>query len=119
MHNLENYNSGTGGTFVGGDTEPENQDVEQGTKSNEKHDKNPTNKRLSYLKSACEMVRLRSSETAVTFLYLPKLPRLDSSSKEENVSKAENYLTNLDILTNHWPPTLLVRGVSPVTSTTL
>ena len=65
------------------------------------------------------MVRKRSSETAVIFLYLPKLPRIQNSTKEDHDKKAENYLTNLELLTNHWPPTLLVRGVSPVTSTTL
>ena len=123
LHKLENHNNDTG-TCGTEDIESENQAVEgvyveQGTESHEKPDENQTNKRLSYLKSACEMVRLRSSETAVTFLYLPKLPSLKSSSQEDNVSKAENYLTNLEILTNHWPPTLLVRGVSPVTSTTL
>ena len=76
-------------------------------------------KTILYLKSACEMVRKRSSETAVIFLYLPKPPRIQNSTKEEHYRKAENYLTNLEELTNHWPPTLLVRGVSPVTSTTL
>ena len=78
--------------------------------------------RISCLKSACEMVRCRSSKTAVTFLYLPSPPPLQvrtSVSKEDAVCVAENYLNDLEILTNHWPPTLLVRGVSPVTSTTL
>ena len=78
-------------------------------------------KSLLYLKATCEMVRSRSSETAVTFLYLPEPPvwSHDTSTQEEKATKADNYLTNLEVLTNHWPPTLLVRGVSPVTSTTL
>ena len=74
-----------------------------------------------YLKETCKMVRSRSSETAVTFLYLPEPPVSSNttSTKEQMAAKADNYLTNLEVLTNHWPPTLLVRGVSPVTSTTL
>ena len=98
-----------------------------------KHDKNDpqpdiegsaqsSRPRISFLKSACEMVRCRSSKTAVTFLYLSNPPPLQvrtSVSKEEAVCVAENYLGDLEILTNYWPPTLLVRGVSPVTSTTL
>ena len=81
--------------------------------SSDTHDESTPDKATLYLKSACEMVRKRSSETAVIFLYLPKPPRI------QNSTKAESYLTNLEVLTNHWPPTLLVRGVSPVTSTTL
>ena len=74
-----------------------------------------------YLRAACKMVRSRSSETAVTFLYLPEPPigSHNASNEDEKAQKADNYLTNLELLTNHWPPTLLVRGVSPVTSTTL
>ena len=66
----------------------------------------------AFLKSACETVRRRSTETAVTFLYLPAPP----SGKEEYFVK---YLDALTSLTDNWPPTLMVRGVSPVTSTTL
>ena len=77
---------------------------------------------ISFLRSACEMVRSRSSKTAVTFLYLSKPPALHvgkTVSRDNAISEAENYLSDLAILTNHWPPTLMVRGVSPVTSTTL
>lgn len=65
----------------------------------------------AYLMSASETVKRRSSETAVTFLYLPMPP-----SRQEDYAK---YLDCLTLLTENWPPTLLVRGVSPVTSTTL
>ena len=65
----------------------------------------------AYLKSACETVRRRSTETAVIFLYLPIPP-----SSEDYYVK---YLDALSILSDNWPPTLMVRGVSPVTSTTL
>ena len=66
---------------------------------------------LPYLMSACETVRRRSSETAVTFLYVPIPP-----PSEADYTK---YLDSLTTLTENWPPTLMVRGVSPVTSTTL
>ena len=65
----------------------------------------------AYLMSACETVRRRSSETAVTFLYLPSPP-----TKERDYVK---YSDSLTTLTDNWPPTLMIRGVSPVTSTTL
>ena len=65
----------------------------------------------AYLMSACETVRRRSSETAVTFLYVPIPP--------PNKADYAKYLDCLTTLTENWPPTLMVRGVSPVTSTTL
>ena len=97
------------------------EDERHDTRSNgsDTNNESTPDKTILYLQSACEMVRKRSSETAVTFLYLPKPPRIQNSTKEDHNTKAENYLTNLEVLTNHWPPTLLVRGVSPVTSTTL
>ena len=55
-------------------------------------------------------IQKRSSETAVAFLYLPEPPP---------ETEAEFYLDSLTALTDNWPPTLMVRGVSPVTSTTL
>ena len=76
----------------------------------------------TFLKVAGELVRGKSSKTAVTFLYLPQPPKPQNSaliSEKEMIAKSEAYLENLEELTNHWPPTLLVRGVSPVTSTTL
>ena len=76
------------------------------------HDEAPENRlTAAYLMSACETVRRRSSETAVTFLYLPSPP-----TKERDYVK---YLDSLTTLTDNWPPTLMIRGVSPVTSTTL
>ena len=129
-HSLENYISGQF-SFDRRDIGCNDQSVED--KRHEKcsmdndtndgstpdNDASTPDKNILYLQSACEMVRKRSSETAVIFLYLPKPPRIQNSTKEDHDKKAENYLTNLELLTNHWPPTLLVRGVSPVTSTTL
>ena len=64
-----------------------------------------------YLNSACQTVRRRSADTAVAFLYLPPLPEAEADFAA--------YFDALTRLTQGWPPTLLVRGVSPVTSITL
>ena len=64
-----------------------------------------------YLDEACQLVRGRSRETAVIFLYMPKPP------KDEDLHEA--YLMGLTRLTAHWPPTMIARGLSQVTTTTL
>ena len=90
---------------------------------------------VSYLLSAADAVRRRSADTAVVFLYLPQPPpsarvvsKTPSSSSSATAatseapsqpSEAEEYLKALETLTEEWPPTLMVRGVSPVTSITL
>ena len=66
---------------------------------------------VNYLASVCDLVVCRSHETAVSFLYLPEPPRL--------VRDYESYYNMLTAITENWPPTLLVRGASAVTSTTL
>ena len=122
-HSLENYISDQFSSEQRDTACKENSVEDEGhdkcSISSDTHDESTPDKVTLYLKSACEMVRKRSSETAVIFLYLPKPPRIQNSTKEDHETKAESYLTNLEVLTNHWPPTLLVRGVSPVTSTTL
>ena len=57
------------------------------------------------------MIRQESSNTSVVFAYLPLPP---SSSR-----LSEDYLDQLSLLTDNLPPTCLVHGLSPVTSTTL
>lgn len=57
------------------------------------------------------VIQEQSSGTAVVFLYLPR-PPLDFTQHEE-------YLHCLEVLTNSLPPTVLVHGLHPVTSTTL
>ena len=64
-----------------------------------------------YLRSANDAVRSLSSETAVTFFYLPRPPGRETRHAE--------YYDAITRITNNWPPTLLVHGVSPVTSITL
>jgi len=64
-----------------------------------------------YLKATNEFIRVKCTETAVSFVYLPKPPM----RKEHH----ESYLSKLDLLTQELPPTILVHGVSPVITTTL
>ena len=64
-----------------------------------------------YMQEMNELVMSRSKDTAVVFLYMPCLPHDDSKYPE--------FLDLLTKLTNFWPPTIIVRGVSPVMTTTL
>jgi len=61
-----------------------------------------------------KLIRNQSAETAICFIYLP-MPKELRGSDLQNVS----YLNSLTDLTNNLPPTVLVNGVSAVTSTTL
>lgn len=65
----------------------------------------------NYLKSINELIKEQCDNTAVTFLYLPKI----RGDEEEQ----EAYLNHLEVITNDLPPTVLVHGIHPVTSTTL
>ena len=65
----------------------------------------------SFLKNVNSMIQEHSNSTAVVFMYLP----MPSTHKQER----KHYLQQLDTLTANLPPTLLVHGISPVTSITL
>lgn len=65
----------------------------------------------TYLRSINGMIQEHSAKTAVVFLYLPPPPA--------NVNDNILYFERLNTLTNNLPPTLLVHGINPVTSTTL
>lgn len=66
--------------------------------------------------SANEIIRNRSNATAATFIYLPAPPRLDSPHWAQT---SAHYLELLTALTDELPPTVLVHGISPVTSINL
>lgn len=72
--------------------------------------------RDDYLHAVNAMIKQHSQTTAVLFLYLPPPP-----PPPEDGSDAQRlaYLSQLELLTSGLPPTLLVHGISPVTSTTL
>lgn len=58
-----------------------------------------------------QLLNAHSSDTAVTFIYLPT-PMVDDET-------APQYLSMLEMITENLPPTILVHGISTVTSTTL
>ena len=64
-----------------------------------------------YITRVNQLVLQHSGEAAVLFLYLPKVPM----ERQEKY----NYLRQLDRMTSNLPPTVLVHGIRPVTSTTL
>ena len=64
-----------------------------------------------FLLGVNELIKNQCSTTVVTFLYLPRPPREKCSYPR--------YLQQLDMITEDLPPTVLVHGVHPVTSTTL
>ncbi|KAK0089662.1 hypothetical protein PV325_006085 [Microctonus aethiopoides] len=70
----------------------------------------------SYILGVNQLIREYSNTTAVTFIYLPGPPT--TNSWDENMIY-QQYLQALTELTADLPPTILVHGVSAVTSTTL
>lgn len=64
-----------------------------------------------FLCAVNELLKEHSTAAAVRFLYLP-LPPTDSSQSEQ-------YLTQLDTLTQGLGPTMLIHGLTPVTCTEL
>jgi len=64
-----------------------------------------------YLNGVNELIKIQCQNTAATFLYLPSPPT--------NRNKYSIYLSHLERVTADLPPTVMVHGVHPVTSTTL
>ena len=62
-----------------------------------------------YLTAVNEFIRVKCSETAVSFIYLPPPPAGPPGS----------HVSHLEAITRNLPPTILVNGVSPVITTTL
>nr|XP_014344702.1 PREDICTED: solute carrier family 12 member 9-like [Latimeria chalumnae] len=74
----------------------------------------PTNsERISdqYLQAVNQMILTQESKPAVRFLYLPRPPA--------DTSLYERFLSQLDLMTKDLGPTLLIHGISAVTSTHL
>ncbi|XP_066996534.2 solute carrier family 12 member 9 isoform X2 [Anabrus simplex] len=70
----------------------------------------------TYLLSVNQLIRQHSEQTAATFIYLPPPPSLPIWEEREVYPQFLQLLTEL---TADLPPTILVHGVSAVTSTTL
>nr|XP_018911894.1 PREDICTED: solute carrier family 12 member 9-like [Bemisia tabaci] len=85
------------------------------------HNQGPVDKNSKvYLQKVNKMIQEQSQSTAITFVYLPPPPRdhMDPSGSAIAATR-ENYLQCLSELTTELPPTVLVYGLSAVTSTTL
>ncbi|XP_054716395.1 solute carrier family 12 member 9-like [Uloborus diversus] len=66
---------------------------------------------MAYISGVNTMIKQHSQYTTVLFLYLPPPPPTTESQLQ--------YLEQIDLMTQNLPPTLLVHGISPVTSTAL
>lgn len=64
-----------------------------------------------------QLIQQHCSQTAAIFMYLPA-PPVSNNWEGKNVVQ-QQYLQLLTELTADLPPTILVHGVSAVTSTTL
>lgn len=66
---------------------------------------------LAYISGINTMIKQHSQQSSVLFIYLPPPPLADKEQLQ--------YLQQLDAMTLNLPPTLLVHGINPVTSTAL
>ncbi|XP_030384423.1 solute carrier family 12 member 9 [Scaptodrosophila lebanonensis] len=90
------------------------QQAEEGIDGDLSEDK--LNRSLLYMQRANQIIRERSDQTALSFIYLAAPPKLTST---DFAQRSSNYMDLLTELTAELPPTILVHGVSTVTSTTL
>ncbi|XP_055859334.1 solute carrier family 12 member 9 [Episyrphus balteatus] len=74
------------------------------------------NRSKLYMQRVNQIIRERSDQTAVSFIYLAAPPNTNAPHWEE---RSERYMELLSELTAELPPTILVHGISTVTSTTL
>ncbi|CAG9570365.1 unnamed protein product [Danaus chrysippus] len=70
---------------------------------------------MNYLQKVNSIIKARSSEAVVTFIQLPPPP--PSVNRDDDI--CNDYLKTLDELTKDLSPTILVRGLKSVTSTSL
>ena len=71
----------------------------------------PTDVPNEYVQGINQLVKVQCTNTAITFMYLPKPPAIAQHHKL--------YLDQLKMLSDDLPPTVFVNGIHPVTSTTL
>lgn len=83
---------------------------------NERIQRNNFNVIIFVVSRVNQIIRERSDQTAVTFIYLASPPRIDSTNWKQT---SQQYLELLTELTADLPPTMLVHGVNTVQSTTL
>ncbi|XP_004521821.1 solute carrier family 12 member 9 [Ceratitis capitata] len=74
------------------------------------------NRSKLYMQRANQIIRERSDQTAVSFIYLAAPPQIAAPDFNE---RSARYIELLTELTAELPPTILVHGVNTVTSTTL
>nr|XP_026492915.1 solute carrier family 12 member 9 isoform X1 [Vanessa tameamea] len=75
---------------------------------------------MSYLQRVNRIIKSRCEEgTAVTFVQLPQPPKLSPTPTEADEVICEQYMKVLDEFTKDLSPTILVRGLKSVTSTSL
>lgn len=74
------------------------------------------NRSKMYMQRVNQIIQMKSSATAASFIYLPPPPKLYSPNWNR---KSQLYLDLLTELTVDLPPTILVHGISTVISTTL
>ncbi|XP_051176737.1 solute carrier family 12 member 9 [Leptopilina boulardi] len=77
----------------------------------------PSNVSRAYILNCNQLIQQHCSQTAAIFMYLPA-PPISNTWGGKNVVQ-QQYLQLLTELTADLPPTILVHGVSAVTSTTL
>ncbi|CAH0731680.1 unnamed protein product, partial [Brenthis ino] len=75
---------------------------------------------MNYLQRVNSIIKSRCEEgTAVTFVQLPPPPKLPPTPSSKDDAICEQYLKILDEFTKDLSPTILVRGLKSVTSTSL
>ncbi|KAH8377328.1 hypothetical protein KR093_004893 [Drosophila rubida] len=74
------------------------------------------NRSLLYMQRVNQIIRDRSDQTALSFIYLAAPPK---PTLPDFHDRSASYVELLTELTAELPPTILVHGVSTVTSTTL
>ena len=76
----------------------------------------------SFMSTTNQLIREKSGNTAMSFIYLPRPPSSKSNNGDDQVTQSAQqarFLELLKLLTDNLPPTVLVHGIHAVTSTAL